>query len=308
MKTRYLLYFLLTIALIYLIVAVMLPVSAKYTPLCGSCHAVRQEYKTAKNSSHSRLGCLACHSEPGLGGKTMLILKAGRNFLVAVTGAKTSAPARVSNDICLNCHDNLLYDITTTNNLRVKHREIIAAGWLCAECHADTGHKLRITKSLIGTPSMDKCFTCHKSGGADTACGLCHKSRSMEKRGLDNPETMGRLAHTTRWLKRHGIVDSKTCGACHRQDFCAKCHQIKLPHSQNWPDKHGKVALQNQSACTTCHLKKFCRDCHKVDMPHPRPYYHNQDNNPIKTCARCHVESDCINCHKLHAAHKVKGK
>lgn len=304
MIKRYILIFLLVIASVYLFSAVLLPVSAKYTPLCGLCHATRSEFVSWKTSSHAENGCLDCHGEPGVGGKMMLLLKSGRNFIGTFSGG-ASVQARVSNDVCLNCHNNLLYDTVTKNGIHVSHREIIAAGWRCPECHASVGHRLSVATFLSGTPSMDKCFTCHKQGGADTGCNTCHKDKVG---GLPkNPKTVGLLAHTAGWSKRHGFDDQKTCRSCHQKSFCAGCHQIDLPHNSNWPDEHGKAALSNQSACKTCHKKSFCVDCHQIEMPHPNPYNHSQEKNKLKItiCWRCHNAPECDNCHKLHIAHKV---
>jgi len=98
-----------------------------------------------------------------------------------------------------------------------------------------------------------------------------------------------------------GSSDPEACARCHKGTYCDDCHEIKIPHEQQWLTKHGGQGEQLGAACLACHPQVFCTSCHKLPMPHPADFRAKHgpvvEQNPA-TCAQCHATEFCQMCHK----------
>jgi len=307
-RFRYLFYIAAAVGLYALWTLAVFPMAADHTPACGLCHAPRQAYSTAYGSAHEDVGCLACHRSPGLTGAVASDFRGWRN-LASWAFRRPPRDYRVDNDSCLSCHDEVLNGITRSKELKMSHREVVDAGWRCAECHGETGHKLHPGKSTLQLASMDKCFGCHTAKKSLGRCRLCHY-REIEDEKPDDPKTLGSVAHTTGWKsKRHGAADNSQCPVCHQGSFCRDCHGIDLPHpDDSWPLDHADVASTDGDACRRCHSRDFCSDCHGVPMPHTTDYLteHMADVKKPSVCENCHLRDECLACHDTHRLHEVR--
>lgn len=287
--------------------SVTTPYLAKYTPLCGGCHATRLAYTSWRTSPHNDLSCFDCHRSPGIAGWAIRQLEAVRNLSAFVSGREARPSNGFSNDSCLSCHDILLSGTATNRSIRVSHKEIVLAKYFCVDCHAEAGHLLRGPRGASMRPTKDKCFTCHKSGArAKVSCPTCHTRVPTGK--PVSKSAVGSLAHTGTWRKSHGVSDASSCLGCHKVSFCRKCHQTEVPHRAEWPTRHGKVAAKDGSdKCYKCHRASTCQSCHLLPMPHGPNYFdsHAAETKEagISKCVICHLETDCVNCHSLHTRH-----
>ncbi len=193
----------------------------------------------------------------------------------------------------------------------------------CSKCHGNIAESAGIPAPHL---SMDECMSCHAERGASRDCSVCHQtiSRKWEPpthelgweqvhgkifRAKDpalvnrcslchDEETSCRACHalkkprdhTTFWrIGGHGVavsIDRSRCFACHRTDFCERCHQNTQPltHTAGWGSPMNRH-------CTACHYpltESGCITCHKGTPSHasapPMPGWHD----PAMNCRLCH--------------------
>jgi nitrate/TMAO reductase-like tetraheme cytochrome c subunit len=308
MKARFVFVLSLFFIALLLVVPWITFILASSTSICGTCHATSKQYKSWQNSKHASTNCMSCHLRPGFGGRFLLFFEIFSNLAKTLNNHNVAEVVFVDEDNCLACHDRIIDDVITKDNLRVSHSEIINAGWRCVDCHANVGHQSFTVGARLSTPSMDKCITtCHKSKhNAATNCRICHLRKPRVK--PTNITTMGTLAHNKNWDKNHGMNALSTCRVCHNKHFCRDCHFVNIPHESNWPDKHGKKAITYSGSCNQCHKAKFCNNtCHaNVSLPHSLPYRHTKEANRKPgpgRCIVCHQRQNCVDCHAIHAQH-----
>lgn len=301
-KTPWLLYILLAVGVYLFLFAFFVPNTRVGNSLCGACHETRKIYQSWSSSRHNQANCSDCHNEPGLGGFISNQARVFKSLKVKVFNSERNFRQSVTNDACLNCHDRIIYDLVVKKGVKMSHKEVIRAGWLCIQCHGSTGHKLPVFKSRISWPSEDKCWACHQKKSQLRACTLCHTK--PEKKMPTNITKSGALAHLSDWATAHGAASNVTCSNCHQSSFCQSCHGVPLPHSSAWPRWHSKVAAQYKDLCFRCHKQEFCQDCHRLPVPHQQPYWprHSLEAKTYKesTCYRCHQQFMCQNCHSNH--------
>lgn len=301
-------YTLIVIGLYIIWSSIVLPMSADHTSLCGRCHATAQAYKTAYFSAHRDIGCLACHRNPGIGGRLAADFRGLRNTVANYT-KEPSNERRVENDACLACHDEIMDEVVEGKKIKMSHREVIDAGWRCGECHGATGHTLSGIKAKLQNPSMDKCFGCHLNETRLRKCGACHVG-PIVKGAPKKTVSMGNAAHTADWRRRgHGQSSQELCSVCHERTFCKRCHKVSLPHPKGtWPYDHGAAAKIDEKPCMKCHGADFCLNCHRMPMPHEKDYNrrHMVGTAGIQAvCLTCHLQSQCEACHRAHKKHGV---
>lgn len=296
--------FLIGILLFLSVVIFFLSNFPRWTSFCGTCHATRIEYATWQKSSHSIIGCRSCHYGKGIGGFVAMELKGFRNFMRWVTfQSKPPILASVDDRPCRNCHSRLEKRIVESNLIRMKHKEVMKAGWKCTNCHGSVGHQLRIAETKRAT--MDKCFTCHDGKVAVSTCTSCHLSETNFT--PERKRTSGALAHLANWEKIHGLTDPSSCSNCHESEFCKRCHNTKVFHLRDWPFLHGRVAKdESPKVCKRCHSQKFCFACHQISLPHPSKWSLKHSKGAkikgkgVSLCQRCHIKENCQECHLKH--------
>jgi hypothetical protein len=134
-------------------------------------------------------------------------------------------------------------------------------------------------------PSMSQCFGCHE--------------------------------HQREW-------DAGQCTPCHAQaDLRKSLPRTFLRHDQNFAQRHGSLALEQQRLCQACHTQADCESCHdsvqglsiEKRMPErvDRNFVHRGDFLSVHAieaqaepsrCLRCHEQKSCDGC---HAARGVSG-
>ena len=307
----------LTIAAILLTVVVVgigVALAATSTPqFCGACKSHVPYVDEWRASAHDGVNCEQCHSKPGPFFFLTAKLEALQQPIAQITGDyEKPILGFVLNQSCRRCHNNdLLFNPVSKSGIRVQHKHLIEAGFLCMRCHSTQAHGDAVPSGSRTYPSMDQCLICHNNqykapNGqvATSRCDLCHTKRDYGAvpASHDEPD----------WSTRHGAVGIlSTCSACHiKKDACSKCHSgVLMPHPEAWISEHGVdvEARGSNEACGQCHdTKQYCKTCHQVRMPHPAGFV---SSHPVATaqkgadtCFNCHVLANCQACHAKHSA------
>jgi nitrate/TMAO reductase-like tetraheme cytochrome c subunit len=307
----------LTIAAILLTVVVVgvgVALAATSTPqFCALCKSHVPYVDQWRASAHDGVNCEQCHSKPGPFFFLTAKLEALQQPIAQITGDYEKPILGFAlNQSCRRCHNNdLLFHPVSKNGIRVQHKHLIAAGFLCMRCHSTQAHGDAVPEGSRTYPSMDQCLICHNNqyrapNGqvATSRCDLCHTKPDYGAVPATHEEPD--------WSTRHGAVGIlSTCSACHvKKDACSKCHNgIRMPHPAAWISEHGKdvEARGGNEACNQCHdTKEYCKTCHQVAMPHPADFVNSHPvataQKGADTCFNCHVVANCQACHGLHAA------
>lgn len=266
---------------------------------CGICH--RGDYKTWAKSSHKEIKCNFCHQKAGVLGFSAQRVKLLRMTVAYSTGFyKRPVTTTVSIEVCLSCHNKILEERLVKNALVVSHTEFVREGYNCGYCHSMVPHKEAVPSPR--TTNMDRCLECHDGELARAECNICHQENARRRRvSYKGP---WRVTHGRSWRSTHGMGNLRTCNVCHSRSYCARCHQIDLPHPASWGRLHGKTAIQFRESCYACHNKSICESCHQVPMPHQEkflpdhPRIVKEDGNAV--CLRCHIKAGCDACHERH--------
>jgi nitrate/TMAO reductase-like tetraheme cytochrome c subunit len=317
----------LTIAAILLTVVVVgigVALAATSTPqFCTTCKTHVPYVDEYKKSAHRDVNCEQCHTKPGPLFFLTAKLEALQQPMAQITGGyEKPILGYVLNQSCRRCHNNdLLFHPVSKNGIRVQHRHLIEAGFLCMRCHSTQGHGTAVLEGSRTYPVMDQCLICHNNkykapdGQVATAqCDLCHTKRDYGAVPLTHKQPD--------WPTRHGAVGIlSTCSACHvKKTACSRCHSgVLMPHPTAWISEHGRdvEARGSNAACGRCHdTKQYCKACHQVKMPHPDGWISAHPKGTARTgaetCFNCHVVANCQACHEQHTsgaaqAHKLFG-
>jgi nitrate/TMAO reductase-like tetraheme cytochrome c subunit len=272
-------------------------------PLCGKCHVVKKAYEQWQNSVHKAVSCTGCHFEPGIFGYASGTLRGSENLLAFVFKPPIPLQADITNDTCLNCHQNIKTEaVSGERQISVKHKEIINAGFLCTDCHNSVAHEKTLGKPF----TMSLCIKCHNEEKASSKCITCHQKDIAYKPHVtldDWPK-----------VKNARII----CTGCHSAKIdqsCIKCHEVELPHPDKFRKDHARLAEKNKSLCYKCHsktmaTKEMC-SCHEDGNTHgnvSKWYVKHRSLARIngvgcnchspKYCSRCHDNPDSVYPHR----------
>jgi hypothetical protein len=237
---------------------------------CGKiCHTMNPEYQSWRRSDHADVSCAACHADNGaltdvIGGRLRLvwhgILPEMREGFTPIKDAygRTKLP----NGRCEGCHKRVRNKDVDRKDLRVKHKEHVAAGLRCTDCHNRVAHPDTETYgplkdetenfSYPDNTKMSGCERCHQKGGRYVdADGVLHK-------GL--------------YKDREGAPVASKCESCHPDNTVDQlkmdAEEAMLDHDElDWlnGELHGESARGRKAVCGVCHVPG-CADeeqCHK---------------------------------------------
>ena len=299
------------IVLTAVVVGIGVALTVTSTPqFCGACKSHVPYVDEWRQSAHNGVNCEQCHSKPGPFFFLTAKLEALQQPIHEIQGDyEEPILGAVLNQSCRRCHDDdLLLNPVSKNGIRVQHRHLIAAGFLCMRCHSTQAHGDAVPEGSRTYPSMDECLLCHNNEYttvtgqvATSRCGLCHTEPGYGAVPASH--------ETPSWSDNHGSVGIlSTCSACHvKPDACSKCHNgVEMPHDDVWISEHGtSVEAKGEKTCEQCHdTKEYCVTCHEVKMPHPADYVATHpraaERVGTRTCFNCHVVANCQACHEQH--------
>lgn len=311
---------------------------------CLDCHAHRAERHLAATNR-----CATCHL-PLTEATRLAVATIGRfptpathdsAFTTAHADAAQQASCQVchSRDFCSTCHVNaarlapiqvlggdarvaqLVRGRTVTyrapashgaSDFTRRHGLLARAGALaCANCHA-----------------QESCLICHSQAPLVPIIAALPRRASGGAPGVDLA-ALRPPGHIPGFRANHRAVAAGgdgACSRCHRQTFCAACHDgARRPgfHADNFVMRHASPALTSASECSSCHqVQAFCRDCHRQIGTAPAAgsgltgRYHNAQptwlfghggaaRRALETCVSCHQQRFCLQCHSSSRGWKV---
>jgi hypothetical protein len=210
-------------------------------------------YKTWSTSVHAKVSCQRCHRQPDTASQLTYGARMTGEFYLALVapGRDPKLFEQPSNESCRSCHTDLR-TVSPKGDLNIPHRAHVDVLKLkCVDCHRYLVHD----KSPEGknTPPMNGCLRCHDGKRAKNACSACHtdKVEPLTHRAAD-------------WLIVHPAKAGAACNKCHawKTDWCADCHS-KRPrdHAAAWRSQHA-LAVAKHRNCEACHKADFCIRCH----------------------------------------------
>lgn len=240
---------------------------------CQSCHEMRPEYVTWKASSHSQLGCVDCHVEPGVGNLLQHKVKSFKQLYLHFSG-KINPPIEVAqpikDEVCERCHTAKRV-ATPSGDLIIPHEVHKENKVPCVKCHSAVAHAnigsaengftangnwdkwiepvgRAYMKADFLKFSMEECLNCHKqedAGPKPNDCKACHNK-------LVKPETHNDPIFRT----KHGLLAEQDTTQCN------KCHRITIS------SKEPRVPV-NAVVVSYARKNTFCADCHSNSKAPP---------------------------------------
>ena len=267
---------------------------------CASCHA---EFARGQEAGpHASLSCFSCHlesgawSRPGLTWQKWTVM-----YPRQVVGAPPRPARDVSRDACVSCHGDVANDsLVYGSGLRILHSVCVEPPARCTACHGAVSHGQAVRWGQ--QPEMDACIACHVERSATLECDACHVGRLEIERLRRGP---WRVTHGPEWSTTHAMGDYSSCVTCHEPDYCARCHDVPVPHPLTFGSTHGSFARDGRDSCAACHQTEvFCDGCHGVAMPHPDDYLRVHSSDAVtmqdERCLSCHTSLACDGCHVRH--------
>lgn len=238
---------------------------------CASCHEIRRDYETWKQTAHEVFDCSWCHESPSAFRRFGATSRVIRETFTHLTGSysKVWVTKEIPNSNCQQCHVPWR-QITPSGDLRLPHKiHYEELGMKCTYCHARVAHLGKIRGRLTTKPPMILCMQCHdgkkkiKGRVATAACKACHTEKIIPK-----------SHYAANWYERHGILAEKSterakCASCHAYvlNFCQECHKNRRPSThvggEKWKSLHRQRAHERAKTCIyICHSRNFCMRCH----------------------------------------------
>lgn len=272
-------------------VLTMAPLLPAVGSACSACHTLAPAVESWEADPHRSVSCYGCHARRGIVG----VLQAGAEGTARLLGGRDSGGARapVFQDRCLRCHGDIGSG-STGGAVRMRHSDVIAAGYPCLGCHPTVGHAALEREPLPVTRSrMSTCLVCHDGVSAPSECTACHDSRPSDTISTTSPGTT-----------RAPV----TCEGCHAEETdraCVECHGLVLPHPEEFRGEHARLSWRDPGLCAGCHEAAAPRngcDCHGDVNVHGTYNEWFPRHGPAARAAwpggcRCHRDSFCLVCH-----------
>jgi hypothetical protein len=260
---------------------------------CVGCHSRTVHSATPKADVHHNASCVDCH-EPGhaLGQLVINVPERLQHFAFGRSDKARAASygTTISSARCAKCHASAIASVAkdTKRGLKVSHKEPLAAGAECMDCHMLV--KGQMAEQTVG---MSPCLRCHDGKDAKATCSVCHDGNPAD--GIVGQDAKTSLASR--------LLPVSPCEACHtNEQRCDACHGLRLPHTTEFTGYgHAKPAAldiwdNGGKLCSSCHRAghRSCvaQGCHSSAFPgHPLSWktQHQQSSwSKSDSECRCH--------------------
>ena len=284
------------IILVFIAVWITAGITTSNSQICTSCHFNTAHSSAPVGDQHAGVSCVLCHETGGpVAHVTVNLATRVEHVILAQSkSARALAYGRpVASDGCLRCHRTQISAtyFNRVQSVRMSHKEPLAAGAQCVDCHP-------LTSGAIGiqTVGMSPCLRCHDGSSAKAACSECH---------VGDPSGAIRSTVPTNAMAS-AQVPNPECTGCHKDmTKCNACHGISMPHSAVFKQyAHARAGAldiwyNGGKTCAKCHYPGHndCVQggCHAtpVSWGHPNPAWATLHrltswSNGPKTACSCH--------------------
>ena len=240
------------VILIGLLVPVVATSSSSY---CGSCHSMKQAYRSWQRGAHSSVPCAECHVPPGAVAGFKWRSKEARNIWLEYLNMQPpkdrQAPPATEN--CVECHP-LKGLMGIPGKIRMPHATHINQNNLeCIDCHDHTAHAAPGQSSAV---SMAPCTMCHEQTSDPAGCDFCHytppEGGDVPPDGLPpgaRQAGTGQRAGLRPLSPQQGAVLRRLSREAHARPLLGELAVCARPAGQEGPHPvsrlpHGRAALQ----------------------------------------------------------------
>ena len=150
---------------------------------CGRvCHAMASPYATWGASVHSATPCIRCHEGRPVLSAPAAMLTRGSSLVAQITGRSEGGRFSIPASRCLDCHSSIATRVVVSDRgVIMSHKQVIAAGAACDDCHGSQGHE-----KVGRATAMATCLRCHDGTKASAACVTCHRKDLGSLKGAEN--------------------------------------------------------------------------------------------------------------------------
>jgi len=268
-------------------------VTTSSSQACSSCHASTVHAAARADDPHASVPCVSCHESGGVVARATIDLatRAQHLFLAQTNPAQATGYGKpVASDACMRCHGSQISATVTDAKLgvRVSHKEPLAAGAQCTDCHALNSGVVNAT-----TVGMPPCLRCHNGTTAKAECVTCHVS---------DPSSAIRASVAAGGMAS-ALVPNPQCNGCHTDmTKCKACHGIAMPHTREFKAfghaRDGAIDVWNNGGktCARCHYPGHndCQQngCHVGPFPSHPPVWRTMHGltswSGAQTACSCH--------------------
>lgn len=257
--------------------------------VCTSCHWPAAQHATAAKGmdAHAGADCVSCHETGGNFGRYVTGVPSRIvHFIESQDSAPVHEYGQVTSSACSACHREALSGVTssTARGLMMSHREPLASGATCTDCHT-------LRAGVVGTHNqgMGPCLRCHDSKTVSNECSMCH----------DEKAASAARARTTAFTDVQ--IPNVKCGGCHDEaKSCDPCHGLRMPHTKDFmATGHARAGavdfwFNGGDGCAKCHTRtrRSCQSCHSSLLGHA----HGTGNG----LAGAHKQADVMSCDGCH--------
>jgi hypothetical protein len=258
------------------------------TSICLSCHAGSLHAKAKGTDPHGTVSCVECHERGGVvGSATFMVAPRAIHFVSGIisTNVTDDYTRGAPSSSCMRCHASAIAKTVTipSQGVRVSHKEPLAAGAECTDCHA-------LAEGVVSarTVGMTPCLRCHDGKTAPSGCKSCHTK--------DIGAAVRPSIETT--IGPQDLIGTPNCYSCHSPVSCDNCHGYRMPHTREFMlHGHARAAAEDfwfngGKTCIKCHnaQRRSCQRCHGQMPSHGATNWAlgHQYGNPIACSQGCH--------------------
>jgi hypothetical protein len=244
------------VVVLALLVLIVLPGYLAQRPgFWGRFPSLSSKYKPWTTSTHAKVSCEQCHIPPGIVARTGYRARmVGEFYLSVIFRTRVPKFGTPTNEACLVCHSDLR-SVSPKGDLKIPHRaHVTVLKMQCVQCHNYLVHE----KNAAGKhdPAMTGCLRCHNGDTAKNSCTTCHTAKAT-------PATH-KAADWDIIHAQQAAEPNAPCEKCHAwtKNWCADCHARRpRSHTADWRTTHGAQVSKHRS-CEACHRAEFCIRCH----------------------------------------------
>lgn len=211
-------------------------------------------YRSWASSTHAEVACRSCHVSPRRVSRSLYALRMLGEFYVStvIPSRQPKLFGKPTHQACESCHQDIR-QASPTGDLKIPHRAHVRVLKLeCVHCHSYVVHEANPEGKH--TPRMATCLKCHDGVKARRDCVACHQDK-------DAPANHRTAAWLVEHPNRQKELDCKKCHAW-TEGWCRQCHSRRpASHAGKWRGNH-RFKVQKHRNCEACHKSEFCVKCH----------------------------------------------